>query len=189
HVKLGSRQHSQTFDAIEEAHHADQAFGNFCIKLNNFLNLLLPSSNILLPEGKHIHLQGTYEITEHHFIHINYESMVDWHQHTDYLHCNPLFFGSLHFNCVFIQQTENKVILSRLLFCFECLVGDHRLPLALIHPFDTPTAQFYSVRSIICGAFLVPDGPSNYLVVDTADTDMFLHMKMMHLEAGHIVHI
>lgn len=62
HVKLGSRQHSQTFDAIEEAHRDDQAFGNFRVKLNNFLNLLLPSSNIPLPEGKHIHLRGTYEV-------------------------------------------------------------------------------------------------------------------------------
>ncbi|KAG1819628.1 uncharacterized protein BJ212DRAFT_1267109, partial [Suillus subaureus] len=165
----------------------DQAFGNFCIKLNNFLNLLLPSSNIPLPKGKHIHLQGTYEITEHHFMHINYESMVDWCQHTDYLHCNPLFFGSLHFNCVFIQQTENKVILSRLLFCFECL--DKDLNLFRVQARPQAQAQFYSVRSIICGAILVPDGPSNYLVVDTTDTDMFLHVKMMHLEAGHIVHI
>ncbi|KAG2144052.1 hypothetical protein BD769DRAFT_1625688 [Suillus cothurnatus] len=193
HVKLKSRQHSQTFDAIEGAHHDDQAFGNFCVKLNNFLNVLLPSLNILLPEGKHIHLQGNYEITEHCFIHINYESMVNWHQHTDYLCCNLLFFGSPCFNCIFIRQTENKVVLGWLIFCFKCLVGDHRFPLALIHPFDAPTARpraqahFYSVRSIIRGALLLPDGPSDYLVVDTADTDMFLCVKMMHLEAGHIV--
>lgn len=82
-------------------------------------------------------------------------------------------------------------------------------PLALIHPFDAPTgvqlrkdkqlnlyrvqsrpraqAEFFSVRSIICGAFLVPDVNLDYLVVDTVDTDMFLCMKEMHLEAGHLV--
>ncbi|KAG2350133.1 hypothetical protein BDR05DRAFT_942666 [Suillus weaverae] len=198
----------QTFDAIEAAHQDNQAFGNFRVKLNNFLDVLLPSSNIPLPEGKHIHLRGTNEVTEHRFIHINYKSMVDWCQHTDYLHCNPLFFGSPRFDCIFIQLTENKVILGRLIFCFEYLVGDRRFPLALIHPFDAPTglrprkdkdlnlfrararpraqAQFFSVRSIIHGALLIPDGPSDYLIVDTADTDMFLRMKMMHLEAGHI---
>jgi hypothetical protein len=49
-------------------------------------------------------------------------------------------------------------------------------------------SQFFSVRSIIRGALLVPDGPSDYLVVDTVDTDMFVHMREMHLEAGHLVH-
>lgn len=137
--------------------------------------------------------------------------MVDWCQHTDYLRCNPLFFGSPRFDCVFIRLTEDKVILGQLLFIFECLIGDRIYPLALIHPFDVPTgqrsqkdrdlnlfrvrarrraeAQFFSVRSIIRGALLVPDGPSDYLVVDTVDTDMFLRMKMMHLEAGHIVRV
>ncbi|KAG1741895.1 uncharacterized protein EDB91DRAFT_1237102 [Suillus paluster] len=149
HVKLGSKQPSETFDAIEKAHQDDQAFGNFRIKLNDFLNVLLPSSNIPLPDSK-----------------------------------------------------QDKVIIGRLLFLFECLIQDHKFPLALIHPFDDrdlnlfrvrarrrAEAQFFSVRSIIRGALLVPDGPSDYLVVDTADTDMFLRMKMMHLEAGHIVRV
>ncbi|KAG1735246.1 hypothetical protein EDD22DRAFT_982430 [Suillus occidentalis] len=192
HVNLGSKQPPLTFDVIQTAHQADQAFSNFRVKLNDFLNVLLPSLSIPLPEGKHIHLRGTDEITEHRFICVNYESMVDWHQHTDYLHCNPHFFGSPHFNCIFIWLTENKVILSWLVFCFECLVGNNMFPLALVHPFDDKDlnlfrVQFFSVRSFIHGALLVPDGPSDYLVVDTADTDMFLHLKMMHLEAGHIV--
>ncbi|KAG2349794.1 hypothetical protein BDR05DRAFT_972737 [Suillus weaverae] len=207
HVKLGSRQPPLTFDAIQMAHQADQAFINFRVKLNDFLNVLLPLSSIPLPEGKHIHLQGTDEIclsqfiTEHRFIRINYESMVDWHQHTDYLHSNPCFFGSPHFNCVFIRLTENKVILGWLVFCFKCLVGNNKFPLALVHPFDVPTglhtrkdkdlnlfrAQFFPVRSFILRALLIADGPSDYLVVDTADTDMFLCIKMMHLEAGHIM--
>ncbi|KAG1813563.1 uncharacterized protein BJ212DRAFT_1447796 [Suillus subaureus] len=200
HVKLGSKQPLLTFDAIQMAHQADQAFINFCVKLNDFLNVLLPSLSIPLPEGKCIHLQGTDEITEHHFIRINYESMVDWRQNTDYLCSNPHFFGSPCFNCVFIRLTENKVIFGWLVFCFECLVGNNTFPLALVHPFDDKDlnlyrvhtrpqaqAQFFPVRSFIHGALLIADGPSDYLIVDTADTDMFLHIKMMHLEAGHIV--
>ncbi|KAG1733838.1 hypothetical protein EDB19DRAFT_1896555 [Suillus lakei] len=209
HVKLGSKQPPLTFDAIQMAHQADQAFINFRVKLNDFLNVLLPSLSIPLPEGKHIHLRGTDKITEYRFIHINYESMVDWRQHTDYLRSNPCFFGSPRFDCVFIRLTENKVILGRLVFCFECLVGNNTFPLALVHPFDVPTglrtrkdkdlnlyrvharpraqAQFFPVRSFIRGALLIVDGPSDYLVVDTTDTDMFLRIKMMHLEAGHIM--
>lgn len=136
---------------------------------------------------------------------------MDWQQHTDYLRCSPKFFGAPHFDCVFIKMTEEKVILGRLLFLFECSVGDHRLPLALVHPFDAPTgarlrkdkdlnffrvcarprgqAQFFSINSIIRGALLVQDTHFDYLVVDTIDTDMFLRVKGMHLDAGHLVRI
>ncbi|KAG2047496.1 hypothetical protein BDR06DRAFT_897233 [Suillus hirtellus] len=56
HVKLGSKQPSETFDVIEKLHQDDQVFHNFHINLNEFLNILLPSSDIPLPEGKCIHL-------------------------------------------------------------------------------------------------------------------------------------
>ncbi|KAG2740943.1 hypothetical protein P692DRAFT_20752023 [Suillus brevipes Sb2] len=149
------------------------------------------------------------KITEFRFLKVNYESMVDWWQHTDYLRCSPQFFGTPHFDCIFIHMTPTKVIFGRLLFLFECTVGKHTFPLALVHPYDAPTgihlrkdknfnlfrvrartrahSQFFSVRSIIHGALLVPDEPSNYLVVDTVDTDMFVRMREMHLEAGHLV--
>ncbi|KAG1908935.1 uncharacterized protein F5891DRAFT_974216 [Suillus fuscotomentosus] len=115
HVKLGSKQPLETFDAIEKLHQDDQVFHNFRINLNEFLNILLPSSDIPLPE--------------------------------DYLWCNPLFFGSPRFDCVFIWQTEDKVILGRLLFLFECLIGDRNFPLALIHPFDAPTDDAFGGRA------------------------------------------
>jgi len=62
-------------------------------------------------------------ITECRYFKVNYESMVDWRQHTDYLQCNPKFYGTPCFDCVFIQTTD-KVIFGRLLFLFECAVGD-----------------------------------------------------------------
>jgi hypothetical protein len=50
--------------------------------------------------------------------------------------------------------------------------------------------EFFSVRSIIHGALLVQDDNSlDYLVVNTIDTDMFIHVRDMHLQAGHPVHI
>jgi hypothetical protein len=85
-------------------------------------------------------------------------------------------------------------------------------PIALIHPFDAPTGlwlqkdkqlnifrvqakpcvrtEFFSVRLIIHGALPVQDDNSlDYLVINTIDTDIFLHVRDMHLQAGHPVHI
>ncbi|KAG2351136.1 hypothetical protein BDR07DRAFT_1502501 [Suillus spraguei] len=189
HVKVGSKQPPLTFELVKDIYHSDDAFSNLRIRLNDFLNDFLPAINIPLLQGKRICLRASDEITEFRFLKVNYESMVDWQQHTDYLHCSPQFFGAPCFDCVFI-------------------FGKHTFPLALVHPYDAPTgirlrkdknfnlfrvrartqaqSQFFSVRSIICGALLVPDGPSDYLVVDTVDTDMFVCMREMHLEVGHL---
>ncbi|KAG1741774.1 uncharacterized protein EDB91DRAFT_1237047 [Suillus paluster] len=137
--------------------------------LSLFLNVFLPACNIPLPDGRRIHLKSNVaadsdanEITEYQFLRVNFESFVDWRQHTGLL--ADLF------------------------------------PLALIHPFDAPTgtrlrkdkqlnlfrAEFFSIRSILHGALLVHDAGLDYFVVDTVDTDMFLHVKEMHLQAGHV---
>ncbi|KAG1903490.1 uncharacterized protein F5891DRAFT_946968 [Suillus fuscotomentosus] len=210
HVKFGSREALQTFSLIENSHKDDIAFSNFHVKLNSFLNVFLPASNIPLPDGKRIHLLSTHTITTCRLLRVNYESMVDWRQYTDYLRCNPKFFNAPRFDCVFIQ-TNQKVILGRLLLLFECPVGDNVFPLALVHPYDAPIgvrlrkdkhlnllrvrakpraqAEFFSTRSIIRGALLVHDENLDYFVVDTVDTDMFLRVKEMHLQAGHVVRI
>ncbi|KAG1829882.1 hypothetical protein EV424DRAFT_1585853 [Suillus variegatus] len=167
--------------------------------LNAFLNTFLPACNILLPNGRRIHLQS--------------DDTVDWKLYTDYLQCNPQFFNTPRFDWVFIR-TQNSVILGHLVFLFQCAIGNDILSLALIHPFDAPTgprpqqdkqlnllrvraqpcakAEFFSVQSIICGALLVQDSGSNpldYFVVDTIDTDMFLCVREMHQQAGHPVRI
>ncbi|KAG1804749.1 uncharacterized protein HD556DRAFT_1192785, partial [Suillus plorans] len=131
---------------------------------------------------------------------VNYESMVDWRQHTDYLRCNPQFFNALRFDCAFIQ-TKKEVIVGRLLLLFECPVGNNIFPPALIHPYDAPTgarlqkdkhlnlfrvrakpraqAEFFLIRSIIRGALLVHDENLDYFIVDTVNMDMFLRVKEM----------
>ncbi|KAG2092632.1 uncharacterized protein F5147DRAFT_747990 [Suillus discolor] len=210
HVKLGSRQAPQTFESVENTHRHDSAFTNFRIRLNDFLTNFLPAIQVPLPGGKRVQLKANGKITGCRFLKVNYESLVDWRQHTDFLRCNPKFFGTPRFDCVFVQTTD-KIIFGRLLFVFECTLEDTALSLALIHPFDAPTgvrirkdkhlsifrvrarpraqAEFFSVRSIIRGAFLVPDGSNDYIVVDTVDTDMFLRVKALHLEAGHLVRV
>ncbi|KAG1886830.1 uncharacterized protein F5891DRAFT_1132413 [Suillus fuscotomentosus] len=206
-LKLRSRQAPQTFESLENAHKSDSTFTNFRIKLNEFLTNFLLAIQLPLPGGKRVQLKTNDKITECRFLKVNYESLVDWRQHTDYLRCNPKFFGASRFDCAFIQTTD-KIIFGRLLFVFECTLDNTVLSLALIHPFDAPTgvciqkdkhlnifrvraklraqAEFFSVRAIIRGALLVPDGGNDFLVVDTVDTDMFLRVKALHLEAGHI---
>ncbi|KAG1849777.1 hypothetical protein F4604DRAFT_1971059 [Suillus subluteus] len=100
HVKLGSKQAPQTFSLIEDTHRNDNAFTNFHIRLNSFLNVFLPACNIPLPDGQKIHLKSDVaadsdanEITEHRFLRVNFESFVDWRQHTDYLRCNSSPFS------------------------------------------------------------------------------------------------
>ncbi|KAG2090404.1 uncharacterized protein F5147DRAFT_748245 [Suillus discolor] len=196
------RQSPQTFESVENTHRHDSAFTNFRIRLNDFLTNFLPAIQVPLPGGKRVQLKANGKITGCRFLKVNYESLVDWRQHTDFLRCNPKFFGTPRFDCVFVQTTD-KIIFGRLLFVFECTLEDTALSLALIHPFDAPTgvrirkdkhlsifrAEFFSVRSIIRGAFLVPDGSNDYIVVDTVDTDMFLRVKALHLEAGHLVRV
>ncbi|KAG0696460.1 hypothetical protein DFH29DRAFT_984607 [Suillus ampliporus] len=188
----------QMLESVENTHKNDGAFTNFCIKLNEFLTNFLLAIRLPLPGVKRVKLKPSNKITECCFLKVNYESLVDWHQCTNYLRCNPKFFGAPCFDCVLIQTTD-KIIFGHLLFIFECTVGDVVLSLALIHPFDAPTgvrtrkdkhlnifrvrarlraqAEFFSARSIICGALLVPDGGHDYLVVNTA----------LHLEARHLV--
>ncbi|KAG2030095.1 hypothetical protein BDR03DRAFT_1017528 [Suillus americanus] len=147
HVELGSSQAPQTFDLIEDTHRNDDAFTNFRVRLNLFLNNFLPASNIPLPHGKRTHLKSDVAVTAHQFLRVNFESLVDWRQHTDYLRCNPCFYNAPRFDCVFIQ-TNAKVIVGRLLFLFECLVGEDLFPLALVHPFDAPTVQLIPTNAL-----------------------------------------
>ncbi|KAG1862822.1 hypothetical protein DFJ58DRAFT_715227 [Suillus subalutaceus] len=156
HVKLGSRQVEESFESIEDAHKEDIAFTNFRTKLNEFLTNFLLAIQLPLPGGNRVQLRASDKvITECRFFKVNYKSMVDWRQHTDYLQCSPKFYSRPCFNCVFIQTTD-KVIFGRLLFLFECVVGDITLSLALVHPFDAPTGvqlqndkhlNFYRIRA------------------------------------------
>ena len=67
HVKLGSQQPLQTLQDLEASHFQDRAFQNFRVKLNDFLNILLPTSGIPLPGGKCIHLTPDNEVGYHFF--------------------------------------------------------------------------------------------------------------------------
>ncbi|KIJ61765.1 hypothetical protein HYDPIDRAFT_176905 [Hydnomerulius pinastri MD-312] len=85
HVRLGAAEKPETFEVIELSHTGDRAFERFRIKLNDFLNAHFAAVGKELPGGKRINLNAKYEIIENRYIKVNYESMVDWCQRTDYL--------------------------------------------------------------------------------------------------------
>ncbi|KAL4078992.1 hypothetical protein V8B97DRAFT_1865297, partial [Scleroderma yunnanense] len=140
---------------------------------------------------------------------VNFESMVDWCQYTNYLCCNPTFHGWPCYDCVIIKTYQGHIF-RQLVSLFKCTVSREEFPLALIQLYDAPIGQwlskdkhlnfwrvqeqpctlteFFSVQSIICGALLYPDNsrPGDYLVMDTIDTDMFLCIQAMHQAAGHL---
>ncbi|KAG2156288.1 hypothetical protein DEU56DRAFT_867752 [Suillus clintonianus] len=181
----------------------DEAFADFWMKLNGFLNGFLPQNNIHLPDGRRIHLRAEDMITEFRFLHINYESMVDWRLHQDLLRCNPQFYGSPRYDCVMVK-TADKPFFARLVYMFSSSTGSADFPLALIHPYDVGIAsscrrrdddigmwhvrakprsssEIISVRSIVRGAALAsnPETPGDYFVIHTVDTDIFLRVKAL----------
>ena len=143
---------------------------------------------------------GAFQITEHRFLKVHFESKVNWCQSTDYLRCNPSFHNATRQDCVIIRSREG-IIFGRLLMLFTCTVGGECYPIALVHLFDAPvglrlrkdkylrswrvrqkpaaSSEFIFVRSIIRGALLVEDAgyPGTHIVIDTIDGDMFLRIK------------
>ena len=132
---------------------------------------------------------------------MNYESKVTWKTCTDYLRCNPNFYGKARYDFV-IVDTAPGIIFAQLLSMFLCVVDNKVYPLALIHPYDAGIqgprrrkdkelellrvrvkprveAEFISLHSVIRGALLIQDfdSDSDYFVVDTVDTDMFLRLR------------
>jgi hypothetical protein len=135
---------------------------------------------------------------------VYYESMVDWKITWDTLRCNPAFYGGQRHDHVMINVGPNLVIFARLLFLFVYHHPGQPGPyhLAYILPLDAPvgcrrqkdrllglqllraqpSARVIDARSIIRGAFIVPDGEKNsgrYYVVDTIDGDMFLRLRRL----------
>lgn len=143
------------------------------------------------------------QITEHRCLKVNYSLTVDWRENTDYLRCNPQFFGKPRYDCALIQLTTTEVGFVRLIFMFTCYIPDMdgTFEFALVQPYSRrtgPTRQvdrdlklsrvkasprsssmFIPAASIIRGAVLAPDSRNREeaFVVNYLDDDTFLHMK------------
>ncbi|KAI6037443.1 hypothetical protein BKA83DRAFT_4460325 [Pisolithus microcarpus] len=199
---------SEALGAIEQRSTTDKAFMQFREKLNELLNRHCEIMGKPLPGGKRIQFQADNEITEYQYVKVNFESMTDWCQYMDHLRCNLSFHGHSCYDCILLKMVQRDIF-GRLVFLFRCMVGDETFPLALVQPYDAPTrpqlakdthlnlwrvheqpresAEIFSVHLIIHSALLYPDHTrlGEHLVIDTIDTNMFLHVQMMHKAAGH----
>ncbi|EKM49412.1 uncharacterized protein PHACADRAFT_33470 [Phanerochaete carnosa HHB-10118-sp] len=180
-LHLGAPQQPSCFEAVENA---------------QFIN------RYLLPPGSpSVHFRASDSITECRFLKVDYESAVTWCTLTDYLRCNPNFYGHPRYDGVILDIGNDTVIFGKLLHAFICQIGQDLEPIALVWPLDAPVgvhlrkdkhlglycvhakpriqAEFFSLRPLVRGAVLVedPDRYGDFFVMDVVDTDMFLRVK------------
>ncbi|KAK0490118.1 hypothetical protein EDD18DRAFT_1080586, partial [Armillaria luteobubalina] len=118
---------------------------------------------------------------------VTYQSLVNFKESADLLHCSPNFYNAPRYDGVIIN-TEKGVYIGQLIQLFECEYLEQRYPLALVHPFDVTVtdggqhwkfqqdkdlgfyrlracpwvfSQFVSIYSIIRGVLLVEDNSSD----------------------------
>ncbi|KAI6038378.1 hypothetical protein EDC04DRAFT_2569997, partial [Pisolithus marmoratus] len=113
------------------------------------------------------------------YIKVNFKSTTDWCQYTDHLWSNPHFHGHSHYDCMLLRPYDAPT--------GPQLTKDMHLNLWRVHEQPWESAEIFSVHSIIHGALLYLDHtrPGEHFVIDTINTDMFLHIQRMHKAAGH----
>ncbi|KIK98401.1 hypothetical protein PAXRUDRAFT_9570 [Paxillus rubicundulus Ve08.2h10] len=198
HTKLGSACKPVSLQHLEtDFSPSDRAFEGFRKKFTEFLNTSLPAYGHQLTRW--IVLPSQFQVKEHRYLKVNYESTVDWRQNTDHLRCNPSFFGQPRYDAALIQLTPEKTAFVRLIFMFVCDIPDiSSFQFALVQPCTAgiggtrqldrdfrlnrvkavPRSSSISVpmASFIRGAVLVSDTEhrDEYFVFDHLDGDMFL---------------
>ncbi|KAI5981570.1 hypothetical protein EDD15DRAFT_2391765 [Pisolithus albus] len=200
HVKLGSPRPPKSIQMISSDHASQQEFQGFHQKFTQFANQCLPVYlNRDCNHWKDISFADTFELQEHCYLKVNYESRVDWRQATDHLRCNPSFHGKPRYDSILFQLSQNKIAFARLVFMFSCNIPDFgKYDFALVRPYTAnisatrksfdddfrithvkarpcTASMFIPIRSIVRGVLLYPDPKhrDEYLVVEHVDGDMF----------------
>ena len=131
---------------------------------------------------------------------MNYQSLETWQQATDYLRCNPLFYGQPRYDLVMVNMFGDDSTFCRLVRVFTYAYAAQTYALALVQPYTTfiqssqsvdrklglcrihekprHESQIIPMRSIIRGALCIQDNEKegDFLVLDTIDEDMFLRL-------------
>ncbi|KAJ3834010.1 hypothetical protein F5878DRAFT_697660 [Lentinula raphanica] len=197
HIHIGSKLKPISFAQLESE---SSLFRQIHIRAADFMSNLLPTSGIPLPHGERIKFTVDSMVVPFQFLKVNYESLETWHIATDFLRCNPAFFGKPRYDSI-VFNAGGRPVFAQLRYLFLCTVADVAYPIALVQSYKVLQArsaidkdlgllrvrkerdtEFISVRSIICGAVLIPasDDPlkiDEMLVWDALDGDMFLRVK------------
>ena len=131
------------------------------------------------------------------YIKLKFQSLEDWTEGQDLLHCNSLFHDRPRFDCVVVNDDSPGMSVARLLDLFRCwLPSGTVLDLALICGFakskckprtvwdgcrvldEDGDSSLILVDYLVRGALMCPVGDRmgerTHYVVDTIDGDMFL---------------
>ena len=136
---------------------------------------------------------------EYRFLKVNYQSLETWQQATDYLRCNPLFYGQPRYDHA-ILATQDGEIFAKLLFMFSIMLEEVCYPIIMVKPLDGEVivqdkdkdlgfyrlcpglmpAELFSGRDIIRGALVTTDREhaGEFFAVDT-DPDMFCRLNSL----------
>ncbi|KAF8127384.1 hypothetical protein EV363DRAFT_1401113 [Boletus edulis] len=204
HIKFGAPQPSQSIQDISNTHNSHPEFQNFRQKFTTFINQCLPVYLNHDPNlWAHLSFPETFQLREHMYLKVHYESRMDWRQSTDYLRCNPEFHGKPRYDSVVFQVSPEDVTFARLVLMFSCSVPpfgtydfalvcpltadiapsrrpfDEALRLKRVKARPRTASMFIPIRSIVRGALLYPDPKhkDEFFVRNNIDGDMLLRMK------------
>ncbi|GJE99131.1 hypothetical protein PsYK624_153780 [Phanerochaete sordida] len=144
-IYLGAREQTITFSVFEAEHKDDSAFSRFRVGLNQFLRQFLnvPENRIDFewentPEDYKYKaaLTGADMLTACRLLEVQYQSTMTWQNTEDLLRCSPDYHKHSRYDTVLFQDTPNVYIFARLVSIFICSTDGHRLPMALVQPFN-----------------------------------------------------
>ena len=137
---------------------------------------------------------------EYRFLKVNYQSLETWQQTTDYLRCNPIFYGQPRYDHVILAMEDCNNIFAKLLFMFSITLDGVCHPLIMVKPLDGEVIaqdkdkdlgfyrlcpgheprELFSARDIIRGALVTPDREKDeeFFAVDV-DPDMFCRLNSL----------
>ncbi|KAJ6471679.1 hypothetical protein DFH09DRAFT_1253869 [Mycena vulgaris] len=199
---IGGKRKPISFSNLENEMQTDAAFHNFRIQFSKFLSVFLTAHehrpqgakklNSLRSKRTILRFIGT-QILPYIFLKVDFKSLENWMDETDYLRCNPLFYNHARYDTALVKTTGGNVFIDKKVHPFALVqaldvgtgqrttknkaLGFHRL-----RERQRQKSEFISVHSIIRCALLVPDfdKKGDYLVVDIIDGDMFLRLKEMY---------
>ncbi|OCH90273.1 hypothetical protein OBBRIDRAFT_703411, partial [Obba rivulosa] len=203
HIYLGAALPPCTLEELQARFASDPQLRGFKSQLAERINTYTRTHN-----KPAFSLTDATLIIEYRYTKANYTSIVDWRIATDYLRCTPEWNGNPRYDHVMFKtsDTDDSFSFGQMIFAFTVKISPKEvLPYLFIRPFERykPISQLRQQMdkdlellrvheasrlcevipflSVIRGTLLAPahDVTSDRFVVDTSDSDMFLHIQSL----------